>query len=345
MKEKLEEYFNSITLPTPQYPEKQHGIEDVRKSFKESTKKIIEILDLEDMNIAIKNIITKIMLRFVCSYRSVYSKDCNSKFDVQETGVGFKISCGNNVLSIDILESIIVISSVCEILNYKTLGEDYSNIVLKINRNDPNIAIQYFKTESMDKGTYSTALFVSEFNEDGLEQQKVFNMEFYEESKKTVGLKGICERDEYFPVTVEIQDYESDIPKEQLDEELNKIKAVGQKQIPVTILNETGADSNMMFNYSDFEYMKALPFSSNLISYYTKENRSFDRDNRRMKEENDSIIKAYTTDVNFIDAIMCRGRIDGGYSEEIMTNIKKYMNIDPKSTGENNNNEGPVVTI
>lgn len=342
MKEKLEEYFNSITLPTPQYPEKQHGIEDVRKSFKESTKKIIEILDLEDMNIAIKNIITKIMLRFVCSYRSVYSKDCNSKFDVQETGVGFKISCGNNELSIAILESIIVISSVCEKLNYKTLGEDYSNIVLQINRDNPNIATQYFKTESMDKGTYSAALFVSEFNEDGLEQQKVFNMQFYEESKKTVGLKGSCERDEYFPVTVEIQDYESDIPKEEI---LTKIKTEGQKKIPAVVLNETGADSNMIFNYSDIEGMKSLVFTEKLIGYYTKDNKSYDVAIKRMKSNNYSIIRSHTTDVNFDDVIMCRSRIDGGYSEEIMTNIKKYMNIDPKSTGENNNNEGPVATI
>lgn len=345
MKEKLEEYFSSIKLPATQYPEKQHGIEDTRKEFKESTKKIIEILDLENINIAIKNIITKIMVRFICSYRSAYSNDSNKDFNIQETDTGFTISCGNNELSIAILESIIVISSVCEKLNYKTLGEDYSNIVLQINRDNPNIATQYFKTESMDKGTYSAALFVSEFNEDGLEQQKVFNMQFYEESKKTVGLKGSCERDEYFPVTVEIQDYESDIPKEQLDEELNKIKAVGQKKIPAVVLNETGADSNMIFNYSDIEGMKALSFSSNLISYYTKENRSFDRDNRHMKEENDSIIKTHTTDVNFDDVIMCRSRIDGGYSEEIMTNIKKYMNIDPKSTGENNNNEGPVAAI
>ena len=342
MKEKLEEYFNSITLPTPQYPEKQHGIEDVRKSFKESTKKIIEILDLEDMNIAIKNIFTKIMLRFVCSYRSVYSKDCNSKFDVQETGVGFKISCGNNELSIAILESTIVISSVCEKLNYKILGEDYSNIVLQINRDNPNIATQYFKTESMDKGTYSAALFVSEFNEDGLEQQKVFNMQFYEESKKTVGLKGSCERDEYFPVTVEIQDYESDIPKEEI---LTKIKAEGQKKIPAVVLNETGADSNMIFNYSDIEGMKSLVFIEKLIGYYTKDNKSYDVAIKRMKSNNYSIIKSHTTDVNFDDVIMCRSRIDGGYSEEIMANIKKYMNIDPKSTGENNNKEGPVATI
>lgn len=345
MKEKLEEYFSSIKLPATQYPEKQHGIEDTRKEFKESTKKIIEILDLENINIAIKNIITKIMVRFICSYRSAYSNDCNSKFDVQEIGVGFKISCGNNELSIAILDSTIVISSVCEKLNYKTLGEDYSNIVLHIDRNNPNIATQYFKTESMDKGTYSAALFVSEFNEDGLEQLKVFNMQFYEESKKTVGLKGSCERDEYFPVTVEIQDYESDIPKEQLYEELNKIKAEGQKKIPAVVLNETGADSNMIFNYSDIEGMKSLVFTEKLIGYYTKDNKSYDVAIKRMKSNNYSIIKSHTTDVNFDDAIMCRSRIDGGYSEEIMTNIKKYMNIDPKSTGENNNNEGPVATI
>ena len=306
MKEKLEEYFSSIKLPATQYPEKQHGIEDTRKEFKESTKKIIEILDLENINIAIKNIITKIMVRFICSYRSAYSNDSNKDFNIQETGVGFKISCGNNELSIAILESIIVISSVCEKLNYKTLGEDYSNIGLQINRDNPDIATQYF------------------------------NMQFYEESKKTVGLKGSCERDEYFPVTVEIQDYESDIPKEEI---LTKIKTEGQKKIPAVVLNETGADSNMIFNYSDIEGMKSLVFIEKLIGYYTKDNKSYDVAIKRMKSNNYSIIKSHTTDVNFNDVIMCRSRIDGGYSEEIMANIKKYMNIN----SQNNKDEGTSI--
>ena len=343
MKEKLEEYFSSIKLPATQYPEKQHGIEDTRKEFKESTKKIIEILDLENINIAIKNIITKIMVRFICSYRSAYSNDSNKDFNIQETDTGFTISCGNNTLCISTIESNITISNNCEKLGFNTLGEDYSKIVLTINRDEPNIVRQQFKTRSTDKGTYSEAVFVSEFNEDGLEQQKAFNFSFYEDSKITVSLEGFCERDEYFPVSVEIQKYyDSDISKEEI---LTKIKAEGQKKIPAVVLNETGADSNMIFNYSDIEGMKSLVFIEKLIGYYTKDNKSYDVAIKRMKSNNYSIIKSHTTDVNFDDVIMCRSRIDGGYSEEIMTNIKKYMNIDPKSTGENNNNEGPVATI
>ena len=337
MKEKLEEYFSSIKLPATQYPEKQHGIEDTRKEFKESTKKIIEILDLENINIAIKNIITKIMVRFICSYRSAYSNDSNKDFNIQETDTGFTVSCGNNTLCISVIESEIIISNNCEKLRFSTLGEDYSKIVLIINRNEPNIVRQHFQTKTIDKETYSTAVFVSEFNEDGLEQQKAFNLSFYENSKITVNLEGFCERDEYFPVTVGIQNYyDSDISKEEKDEILTKIKAEGQKKIPAVVLNETGADSNMIFNYSDIECMKLLVFKEKLIGYYTKDNKSYDVAIKRMKANNYSIIKSHTTDVNFDDVIMCRSRIDGGYSEEIMTNIKKYMNID----SQNNKDEG-----
>ena len=340
MKEKLEEYFSSIKLPATQYPEKQHGIEDTRKEFKESTKKIIEILDLENINIAIKNIITKIMVRFICSYRSAYSNDSNKDFNIQETDTGFTISCGNNTLCISTIESNIIISNNCEKLGFNTVGEDYSKIVLTINRDEPSIVRQQFETGSTDKGTYSEAVFVSEFNEDGLEQQKAFNFSFYEDSNITVNLEGFCERDEYFPVTVEIQNYDnSDISKEQLNEILTKIKAEGQKKIPAVVLNETGADSNMIFNYSDIECMKSLVFTEKLIDYYTKDNKSYDVAIKRMKSNNYSIIKSHTTDVNLDDVIMCRSRIDGGYSEEIMANIKKYMNIN----SQNNKDEGTSI--
>ena len=325
MQKQLEEYFNGISLPTPQYPEKQHDIERERKRLKESLKDIISILDLDNMNIAIKNIITKMMLRFVCSYRSVYSTEFEGSFDIQQIANGFIISYGNSKLSISIDGTNIIIKNNCDYLNFSTLGENYANCTLSINKDEPNIATQVFITESNNKLAYSQATFISKFNDEGLEQEKAFNMEFYEDGKKSIGLKGKCKRSDYFHISTHIEDYYSDEDLE--NSESDRLKNMEEKIIPASYLNPSGSDSNMMFNYSDFILLNSLNFSAKLMNAYLNERMTYDRLFGRVISESNSIVNSPTTDVNLNNGIMCSSRIDGGYSEEIMTNIKKYMDL------------------
>lgn len=327
MQEKLENYLKSIYLPTPQYPEKQHGIETERDRLKNNLKGIVEILDIDNMNIAIKNIVTKMMCRFVCSYRSVYSKEYKSgqaEFNIQQTENGFIIISGNESMSISINGDEITIANNCDPLNYNVHGEDYSRCALKINKSTPNLAIQYFRTNSRFEDTYSEATFISTFNDEGLEVEKSFNIDFTEENEKSIVLKGKCERNEFFPVEVSITDCYRDGDSV---EEVENVKSVGKKTLPVSSINESTADLNMIFNYSNFSLLKAIGTTSSLINYYTEEKLSYDRLFKYTERQNNAIMNAVTTDVNYTEYIMTSARIDGSYSEEIMENIKKYMNL------------------
>ena len=83
----------------------------------------------------------------------------------------------------------------------------------------------------------------------------------------------------------------------------------------------------MIFNYSNFSLLKAIGTTSSLINYYTEEKLSYDRLFKYTERQNNAIMNAVTTDVNYTEYIMTSARIDGSYSEEIMENIKKYMNL------------------
>ena len=311
----------------PHYPTKTHGVTDQIPRLINNLKNVIDYIGFSNANIAIKNIIGKMINEFLISTRDGL-KSCNCDFEIttQEMSDGKRvtISYGKKSLVLEYLNdgiTKVINQSECQFVRY---GEDYSNASISYNINEPNDLLlkQMFANGSTCK-SYMT------FSTEGIEQKRFFEIvprtRYFEAANQCV--KGSIERkDDFYTACLSLEVEGNDFGGIISNGEINAVKSMPEIVVPVMYIGSLKYDFNFLniVTHEDrengrsgaiqeliYKYISSVGLRDKLEEYYDR--------SKKVIEYSDFLEFPYDS----LDILL--PMIHAPYSFEILKNIKEYV--------------------
>ena len=331
LKSLLEETQKSFP---PHYPTKTHGVVNEIPILLGNLKKIVDYIGFSNANIAIKNIIGKMINEFLISARyGLNERNCDFEISNQEIENGKKIiiSYSNKSLELEYLNNGIITitnNSKCPFVSY---GEDYSNATVSYDSNKPNNLFlnQIFQNKSICQS-------IMTFNEEGIEINKDFKIiprarKFQATNQSITG--SITRSDDFYTARVKLNAIGNDFNNIINNDDINMVNSISEITVPIRYMGSLKNDLNLLnvVIASDRDSLGSGAIQNLVYNYIYSEEEKYSfpehyEESKKVIEYSEFLEFTY----NSYDILS--PMIHAPYSFEILKNIKKYIHkkkIDP----------------
>lgn len=305
----------------PHYPTKRHGIssDDVDKLL-EQLKLLIDFLGFSQANIAIKNIVGKMLSQFLIDVRG---HNTFSNFEIInesiENGNKIIINANNKKIEIDYLnDGTILLTN--DIYNMESiLGKSYSNSTISYNNKDSDILF------CEEKFLNNIVQSIMTFDKNGIEIKKSFKLFPYDKRAFDYSnqcIVGFLERtDDYFYMNFYLKIIGDDFGKYLSSKEIEEINSLPMISVPVSCLGGLDTDLNLLFLFKDnrISVSSITQLAQNYLYYADFEDYDFYEFYNRSKN---NLINSVS-----LESILSFGNLSlpliySPYTNEIFNNIK-----------------------
>lgn len=324
LKSLLEETQKSFP---PHYPTKTHGVTKEIPILIENLKQIVDYIGLSDANIAIKNIVGKMINEFLISSRHGLNKNnCDFEIINQEIENGKKITISYSDKSLELEyqnNGVITITnnSDCPFVAY---GEDYSNAIISYDTSKPNNLLlnQIFQNRSACQS-------IMTFNSEGIEINKDFKIiprtrSFQATNQCITG--SITRSDDFYTANIKLNAIGNDFGNIISNEDIENVNSIPEINVPIRYMGALKNDLNLLcvVSATDRESLRAGAIEELVGNYIYSEEDNYTF--AEHYEESKKIIE-YSNFLEFTYNSFSIGSpmIHAPYSFEILNNIKEYV--------------------
>lgn len=324
LKSLLEETQRSFP---PHYPTKTHGIADELPILINNLKGVVDYIGFSNANIAVKNIIGKMINEFLISARQGLNKS-NCDFEIQnqviKNGNKIIISYSDKSLELEYLNNGIITvtnNSKCSFISY---GEDYSNAIASYDSNKTNNLFlnQIFQNKS-------TCQSMMTFNDEGIEINKDFKITprtrtFQPTNQCIIG--SITRNDDFYTACVKLNAIGNDFNNIISNDDINMVNSISEITVPIRYIGSLKNDLNLLnvVISEERESFRTGAIQELVYNYISseEENYSFDEHYEKSKK-----VIEYSNFLEFTynSLEIALPMIHAPYSFEILKNIKEYV--------------------
>ena len=316
----------------PHYPTKTHDVGKEISILQNNLKTIVDFIGFSEANIAIKNIVGKMINEFLIS--TLHGEQipyCNFEITAQELDnrIIIIVSYKDKTLELEYIikpfEDHVVINitnnSHCSLISY---GEDYSESSISYSTDTPNNLYLYQKYQNK-----SSCQSIMTFNEYGIEMNKEFlitpsSRNYIPENQYLVGT--ITRTDDFYTANVKLNTIGDDFKRIINNEEIDMIKSIPEITAPIRYFGSLKTDLNLLrvMSKDDRTFLR----NGGILDLV--DNYCFADESSESFEEEYAISRNIIKDSFFLEIApdslsVMLPLIHSPYSPEILKGIKKYV--------------------
>lgn len=324
LKEMLEETQKNFP---PHYPTKKHDVANEVTILIENLKSIVDYTGFSNANIAIKNIVGKMINEFLISTNEVHEEE-NCNFEITnmaiENGTKTIVRAHEKSLDFEYLNNGVITITNNSNCIYALYGEDYSNctIVYDRNKTDNLFLNQTFKNKSICQSMMC-------FNQEGIEMHKDFKIiprtRNFEPTSECV-LGSITRSEDFYTANVNLTVVGENFGKILSNDEIEQLKSIPEITVPVRYMGGLETDLNLLYviipsERDSFRSGAIQELVGNYVEHKGFEY-SFDDHYAKSQEaiEHSNFLEFSNNTFHFMSPL-----IHAPYSFEILHNIKDYV--------------------
>lgn len=312
----------------PHYPTKTHGVIDEVDKLIEGLKTVVDYIGFYDANIAIKNIVGKMINEFLISAKQGIDKS-NCDFSIEninlENCTKVIISFNEKSLELDYLNDGSITITNNSICSFNSYGEDYSNSTISYNKSNPNQILlnQLFHNKSICQSMMT-------FNDSGIEISKDFKIiprtrNFQPTNQYISG--SIIRSEDFYTAKVKLNVVGDNFGGLLSKEDIEKINSIQELEVPVKYMGALDTDLNLLFVVKENERdnLGSGSIGELIGNYlYSDEDKEFFED---MYKDSQQIIESSFC-LEFAPSFkVSLPKIHAPYSNQILNNVKEIANL------------------
>ena len=316
----------------PHYPEKRHGITNEIEVLCNNLNKIINYIGFSNANIAIKNIVSKMINEFListfekaatmpvkkyCDFELIDKKD--------ENGREISISYQNRSLEFKYTDNGFITITNNSIISFTHSGEDYSNSTISYDTTKPD---ELYLVQTFDNNSILHSKML--FNEVGIEMNKEFKIipktSYFTPTEDQCIIGYVIRNEDFYTATYGLQAIGNDFGKVLRDDDIKEMNSIPSRTVPFRYICGEDFDLNLLCvvgrdgrESRRTGAIQDLVYRYNTVDGYED---SIERDYKKSKQLVENNVYLEIADGSFL---IGAGRIDSPYDFEILKNIKEYV--------------------
>lgn len=323
----------------PHYPTKTHDIAYEVYNTIERLKIIVDYIGFSDANIAIKNIVGKMINQFLITTKhDNKGQDVNCDFNItnQEIDNGIKTIISSNEKSLELKylnDGSITITN--DHYCFSTTGGDYSDSVINYNNSTPN---QMFLEQSYINQPICKAML--SFNDDGIEVSKEFKItprkrRLWQPTNQYIS-GSIVRGEDFYTASIKLNAVGDPLDRLLSKEDIEKINSIPEIKVPIMCIGALDTDLNLLFDVIKCEKVDGLKggsFKYLIDSYLYNSSSEAKEDFEGMYNDSQKIVESSLC-LEHSFYYMGQPIIHGPYSNEILHNIKRTVSLEKSDHGK-----------